>query len=198
MEIRFRPDPDPWAWCVFYRTEERGRREFLTNIAISYIGPECQREFVVPRSPLPYPTTHLVRKSDALVVIQSRDTPQGSMASSQETIHNSPIKLKHLSSSLSRIVRIGTRYAVFGARHRLEFSLYLAAVISFLGVGFSARTWLPGFLLFSEDSWIRCIFLISPRLSAWPSSTGRGVKDLHVRTLMSLDISATLCCVGAN
>jgi hypothetical protein len=141
MEIRFREDPSPWAWSVFQGPEERERGEFVNHITECYIWPEWESKFATPKPPPPLPPTILVRPHPMVVLQRLDGLEDASETGPQEIIVDFPRSFEHLHSYFHMICWKVRRYAVMGARYRVEFSAYFAAVISLLGFGYFARIW---------------------------------------------------------
>jgi hypothetical protein len=142
LEIRFCTDPDPWAWSVFQGPEERERGDFVNHIASCSVWPEWKRRFATPKPPPPWPATLLVRNPDAMVVLQSLDSPEdASETPSRDTGNDSPRKFEQLDCYFPIICWKVRHYALMGARYRVEFSFYFAAIITLLGFGYFSRIW---------------------------------------------------------
>ena len=139
MEIRFREDPDPWAWSVFQGPEERNRGEFVDHIVECCVWPEWESKLATPKPPPPWPPTILVRNPNALVVLQSCDDPEDTFETLSQETTACPQRFTQLDIYFPTICWRLRHYALVGARYRAEFSFYFAVLLSLLGFGYFAR-----------------------------------------------------------
>ena len=142
MELRFTDSSSPWAWPVFQGPEERDRGEFVCHISQCCIWPEWQRKFALPKRPPPRPLESLLSDSTEIVVLHSSvNSDQPLKLPDPEINDNCTRCVDYLIAYISRSLWRARCYAVLGARYRLEFTFYFAALVSLLGFGYFTRLW---------------------------------------------------------
>jgi hypothetical protein len=142
MEFRFDEDTAPWIWSAFQGPEERERGEYVDQIDKCSIWPEWHRTYTLTRPPPRRRPAKLLRGTTEIVVIK------GSIGASEDILEilptaefqypnprntvNIPPHLLHL--------YLRARYRIdFASKFRWEFSLYIALILSFLGLRCFAR-----------------------------------------------------------